>query len=115
MAIAALVLVSGGLAVIWIGRQAARGELDRNWVAGIRITSTLASDEAWQAGHRAAGRFLVLAGIAPLLGGIAMIVVGWGRDELAATIALVACGVLVTLVLIAGRVADRAARAVEVA
>ncbi|NNC75854.1 MAG: hypothetical protein HKN93_10150, partial [Acidimicrobiia bacterium] len=54
------------------------------------------------------------AGSAPIIGGALMLVVGWGRDTLAATIALVACGVLVGLVLISGRVADRAAKAVTV-
>ncbi|MBT8211915.1 MAG: SdpI family protein [Acidimicrobiia bacterium] len=114
MLTAAIVLIAGGLVVSWLGQKAAVGNLDRNWVVGIRIPSTLASDEAWDAGHRAAGRILILAGSAPIIGGALMLVVGWGRDTLAATIALVACGVLVGLVLISGRVADRAAKAVTV-
>ncbi len=33
---------------------AASGKLERNHVAGIRLPSTMASDAAWRAGHRAA-------------------------------------------------------------
>lgn len=112
MLIAALVLIAGGLVTIWVGLKSTRGDLERNWVVGIRITSTLANDEAWAAAHRAAGRTLMAAGVAPAIGGVLMLVFGWGRDAFAATVALTSCGILVLLVLVAGRVADRAAKSV---
>ncbi|MBT8198334.1 MAG: SdpI family protein [Acidimicrobiia bacterium] len=113
MLIAALVLIAGGLVTIWVGLKSTRGDLERNWVVGIRIASTLASDEAWAAAHRASGRTLMAAGLAPVVGGILMVLFGWGRDAFAATVALTSCGMLVLLVLLAGRVADRAAKAVD--
>ena len=59
-----------GVIVMGLGRLAATGRLPRNLVAGIRIPSTLRSDEAWDAGHRAAASALTVAGAAPLALGV---------------------------------------------
>jgi len=59
-----------GVIVIGLGRLAATGRLPRNVVAGIRIPSTLRSDEAWDAGHRAAASALTVAGAGPLAVGV---------------------------------------------
>jgi hypothetical protein len=40
--------------VHWLTERAATGRLRRNYWAGLRTSRTLASDEAWVDGHRAA-------------------------------------------------------------
>lgn len=42
-----------GVCAVILCHLAARGTLRRNRIAGIRVPSTLASDPAWCAGHRA--------------------------------------------------------------
>jgi uncharacterized membrane protein len=45
--------------VAWIGKV---GKLPRNYFVGIRIPSTLRSDAAWAAGHRAGAPMMMLSG-----------------------------------------------------
>ncbi len=52
--------------MVALGRVAAAGRLPRNLFAGIRIPSTLRSDEAWRAGHLAAASALTVSGIGPI-------------------------------------------------
>jgi hypothetical protein len=56
-----------GVIVFGLGRLSATGRLPRNLFAGIRIPSTLRSDEAWDAGHRAAASALTVAGFGPVV------------------------------------------------
>jgi hypothetical protein len=56
-----------GVTVLGLGRLAAAGRLPRNLVAGIRLPSTLHSDEAWRAGHRAAASALTVSGLGPIV------------------------------------------------
>jgi hypothetical protein len=63
-------LIFGGVLLWVLTTQAAREKLDNNPVAGIRTAATMASAEAWTAGHRAAlpwarrlGIFGVLVGL----------------------------------------------------
>ena len=56
-----------GVIVVVLGRMAAAGRLPRNIFAGIRIPSTLHSDEAWYAGHQAAASALTVAGCGPVV------------------------------------------------
>ena len=58
--------LSGGIVVV-LGRMAATGRLPRNICAGIRLPSTLRSDEAWDAGHEAAASAMTIAGCGPVL------------------------------------------------
>ena len=58
--------LSGGIVVV-LGRMAATGRLPRNVFAGIRIPSTLRSDEAWDVGHRAAASAMTVAGCGSVL------------------------------------------------
>jgi hypothetical protein len=60
---------SGGIVVV-LGRMAATGRLPRNMFAGIRLPSTLRSDEAWDAGHRAAASAMTIAGCGPVLAAV---------------------------------------------
>lgn len=51
--LAAVMIAAGGV-IVWTARAAAAGRLERNYWAGIRTRTTLASDDAWLAAHRAA-------------------------------------------------------------
>lgn len=59
-----------GVIVVSVGLLSATGRLPRNLFAGIRIPSTLRSDQAWRAGHRAAAAALVTAGVGPIAAGV---------------------------------------------
>lgn len=65
-----LLIAVSGLSVPYISRRAASGRLKRNHVAGIRIPATMASDEAWVAGHRASLPYADAAGICGVLAGV---------------------------------------------
>lgn len=54
--VALLGAVSVGISMlaVAVSRAAASGSLTRNGFIGIRMASTMSSDEAWTAGHRAA-------------------------------------------------------------
>ena len=56
-----------GVIVMVFGRMAAKGRLPRNLFAGIRLPSTMRSDEAWRAGHEAAASSLTTAGVGPIV------------------------------------------------
>jgi hypothetical protein len=58
---------SAGVVLVVLGRMAARRALPKNAFAGIRIPSTMRSDEAWLAGHEAAASALTVAGLGPIL------------------------------------------------
>src|ERR1700678_2578058 len=62
----AIKLGLSGVVMIALGRAAAVGRLPRNLFAGIRIPSTLRSDEAWRAGHLAAASALTVSGVGPI-------------------------------------------------
>lgn len=102
-------LVGAGWLIAWIGRRAATGRLDRNWIAGIRTSATLASDEAWEAAHRVAGTMLVWAGAASAVSGLALL--SRPSDAVGAAIVLAGQAVVVALVAIACVRGNRAAKA----
>ena len=59
----AAMLVGSGALTSYIGWKARHGQLGRNWAAGIRTRASLASDDAWDACHRAGGKKLMAAGL----------------------------------------------------
>jgi len=69
-----------GLVVVVLGLMAATGRLPRNLFAGIRIPSTMRSDEAWRAGHQAAVSALTVGGLGPVLTALVAAAKRPGRD-----------------------------------
>ena len=65
-----VVMVGAGVLLVWLARAAASGRLKRNHLAGIRIPSTMASDEAWLAAHVRAKRPTKYAGYAAIATGL---------------------------------------------
>lgn len=64
------VLLGSGVLLLWMARAAASGRLTRNPFAGIRVPSTMVSDEAWLAAHVRAERPTMLAGLASIASGL---------------------------------------------
>src|SRR3954466_9343895 len=64
-----MLLLIGGVLIVAIAALGAAGRLPKNYFAGIRIPSTMRSDAAWTAGHRAA---------APALAGLGLSFIGLG-------------------------------------
>lgn len=65
-------LIAGAL-TLWIGIKAKNGTLQKNFVAGIRTSKLLASEENWRRGHQAAAPFLIAASLPLIAGGIACV------------------------------------------
>lgn len=111
MWVALIAFVLGSLVVAEIGRRAAAGTLPRNHLAGIRVRATLASDEAWDVGHRAAGPTLLGTGFAGVGLAISTAVIGVTVDEVSAAGSLI----IGAVILVAGCfvAAGQARRAIE--
>lgn len=102
-----LALIIAGVVIFWSARKAASGSLERNWAMGLRTRKLMASDEAWEIGHRAAAPTLMWAAATSVLAGAA--VVPQKDDGAAGTIiTLGGAFVLLTLVLLSVRRAHRA-------
>jgi hypothetical protein len=102
-----VVMVGSGILVIWMARATASGRLKRNDIAGIRIPSTMASDEAWLAAHIRARRPMIYGGIASAASGVLAllpvpmpVVVGG---------IFVACAAILAFVVYGARVGSKAA------
>ncbi len=96
--------------MVVLGRLAATGRLPRNVVVGIRIPSTLRSDEAWVSGHRAAGTALTVAGLGPIAA--ALIVAAKGPEpDTESLLYRIGTGWLLGWLVLATFQASRAARA----
>lgn len=66
-------LAVGGVLVVVVTRRAARGELARNHLAGVRTPATLASDRAWLAAHRAALPATTVGGAIAIAGSLLLL------------------------------------------
>jgi len=102
-----------GVIMVVLGRMAATGRLPRNIFAGIRIPSTLRSDEAWYAGHQAAASALTVAGCGPVVVAVA-IAARSPSDEARTLLSRIANGWLLGWLGLATIQASRAARAAAV-
>lgn len=70
---AGIILVITGLLLTGIGLVGRAGRLPRNHFVGIRLPSTMRSDDAWLAAHRASWPFTVVAGILMAILGLDML------------------------------------------
>lgn len=103
-----LLMIGVGAALGWVASRAAGGGIARNPLAGIRIPSTMRSDAAWVAGHRAARPWLYGAGGAAALSGAVCLF--RPSNALGMTSVLIGCGLMVGLVAVGAFAADQAAR-----
>lgn len=105
----------GGVVTAEVARRAASGRLGRNRVAGIRLPSTMRSDEAWAAAHAASAPTMIVTGWITLgLAAVAGVLAVAGRSEgVVAGVVLGACAVLLVGVLASSAIGVRAARAVS--
>lgn len=101
-------LVGSGILMVWMARAAASGRLKRNQIAGIRIPSTLASDEAWRVAHVRAKRASILAGVAAMVSGLCVLLPV--PEVTMAIIVLAGCAAMLGFVFYGARVGSRAAR-----
>lgn len=109
MGVVGLILAGAGLLIGWMGNMQRNGTLKRNPMMGIRIPSTMASDEAWDAGHRAAAATTIASGGVLLVGGLAVVAMGPSAAGVGIGITTVAT---VVLTLLSAVQAHRAAKAV---
>ena len=105
----AVLLITTGVLVSWVGTRSATGRLARNRRLGVRTPRTVASDEAWEAAHRAAGPWLVAAGAAVTVPGVVLL--ARPSNALGGLVVLAGSGLLVSLVAVSALLADRAASA----
>jgi uncharacterized membrane protein len=94
-----LVMALAGALVLVVAKLGRDGRLRRNHYIGIRVPSTLSSDEAWRLAHRVAAPSLEAAGRSGVVGGVAGIVVAILDDPalFAIVLGLTALGLLAGL------------------
>ena len=71
-----VLLVVAGWVLARIARRAAAGTLPRNQFAGIRTSTTLASDTAWRTAHEAAEKDSVRGARGLIVGGVVAVAIG---------------------------------------
>lgn len=103
-----IIILASAAAAVSI-EAAARGRLGVNSLIGLRISSVMSSDEAWQRGHAAARIPVWLASGGATVAAIVSIALPVGAREIAQTISTV---ILLLGVTIGGIIAHRVARTV---
>ena len=76
-----LIVIFAGLLVLGVAWAGKIGKLPRNHFAGIRLPSTMRSDRAWAAAHRAGGDMSMLASLFMVAMGIRIMMVGEAEAE----------------------------------
>ncbi len=102
--------MASGVLVIALSRKLAGGTIGRNSVSGLRLASTLRSDEAWHAGQRAFAPYGAAAGAGSALLGASLLL--RPSQGLAITVASAASVWLVVLPAIGAFMGDLAAKEV---
>jgi uncharacterized membrane protein len=110
MMIAGFALVVGGIALIVVGAMARAGRLTRQAVVGLRTKASLASDEAWNAAHRAGASWVIGSGVVLLVGGFAALLTE--SETTADVVALVAVALMLIPMTIGFQRGQAAARSV---
>ncbi|MCD9198348.1 SdpI family protein [Aeromicrobium wangtongii] len=105
-------LVAVSLLLGWLAQASARDGLDRNALIGIRTKATMASDEAWYAGHRAAVSAVRAAAWICAAAGLVAGVLAIVGTRLAVVVVIAGYAALLGLMTLAAIRAGRAARAV---
>lgn len=104
-----------GVVVLVLAAMIRNGELPRNRAVGIKTRATLASDQAWEAGHRAALPWMLRLGWTCL--GVALVLVTVLLVGVQEVPALILFGVVMVVLLLFSVpltiVSNRAARAAE--
>lgn len=111
MALGVLWFVAG-VVIARVGWAGAKGRLPRQHWAGIRLPSTMRSDETWRVAHLAGGPWMFAAGVVPALGGLGLVLTHPSRD-VAGPMSLAIAAIVLVLVLVGGALGVRAARRVE--
>lgn len=106
-----LLFIASGAGILYISIRTASGEISRNRRCGIRISSTMASDAAWAAGHRAALIPSSLAAGQMTLTGMVLLFVS--NDDTARLLVLLSSGLLVVGIGVAAFLANQAATAID--
>lgn len=109
MIFVSLVVIASSLAAIVSIEAAARGRLGINSLIGLRVSSVMSSDEAWQRGHAAARIPVWIGAGGAVVGSVISIVLPESVRSEGQTASTV---VLVLGVVVGGIFASRAARAV---
>jgi uncharacterized membrane protein len=108
--VGAAVMIGSALLLHVLGKRAADGRLRRNGLIGIRLPSTLSSDTAWRAGHRAAQRSTDIGAAGMGLAGVLAVLFQGSKAGFVASVFLGA-GWLLVWVLIGAKKAAAAAEA----
>jgi uncharacterized membrane protein len=96
-----LTLAAAAVALIVIGRKQAAGTLRRNWIAGLRTSETMRSDEAWRAAHAHTAGLVTAGGVVQLVAAVTLVVARPGQ-EAGTAVVLGAAAATLGLVLAAG-------------
>jgi len=91
MVVAGIALIAGGVALAVAGGMARTGRLSRQSLVGIRTSTTMKSDDAWYAAHRAGGDWVIAGGIIMAVGGLLTVLIN--SEDAAAVVSLVTVGV----------------------
>ena len=95
-----VLLVGAGFLMRELAVRGVDGRLKRNRIAGLRSPATLASDEAWVAGHEAGFVDTVRGGTVAIVAAVGALVLSWLLGMLGALDAEGVVGVWTVLILI---------------
>lgn len=110
--VSGVLLAAATLGVWWVVAAGADGRLGVNHWMGMRTSATMSSQDAWQAGHRAALPIVKPSCLAAAVVAGAGAVLGF-RPPLGVVLMLVAAGLMLVGTIAGGVAAHRAARSVS--